>query len=349
MRLAIDAMGGDFAPRNIVAGAVEALRDNGGISHLYLVGDQTRVQKELSKLSPPDKRIEVVHASEVIEMNDPPVLSVRRKKDSSMGRAIDLVKSGAADAVVSAGNTGALLTASHLKLRTLEGVDRPGLVVLLPAPGNISVLLDAGANLEPHPSNLVQYAIMGSLYSKQILGYERPRVALLSIGTEDMKGNELTLEAHRLLKQTDLNFVGNIDGHDLFSNHADVIVTDAFVGNAVLKACESTARLIGGWLKDEMKKNPLRMLGALLAGGAFKALKRKADPDEYGGAVLLGINGICIKAHGASSPKAVKNAIRGATEFIECQFNEHIVEEIRKFHDKVHQTQFTQSQVEAAS
>jgi glycerol-3-phosphate acyltransferase PlsX len=349
MKLAIDAMGGDFAPRNIVAGAVEALRDNGGISHLYLVGDQTRIDKDLRKLGASDKRIEIVHASEVIEMNDPPVQSVRRKKDSSMGRAIDLVKSGAADAVVSAGNTGALLTASHLKLRTLEGVDRPGLVVLLPAPGNISVLLDAGANLEPHPSNLVQYAIMGSLYSKQILGYERPRVALLSIGTEDMKGNELTLEAHRLLKQTDLNFVGNIDGHDLFSNHADVIVTDAFVGNAVLKACESTARLVGGWLKDEMKKNPLRMLGAVLAGGAFKALKRKADPDEYGGAVLLGINGICIKAHGASSPKAVKNAIRGATEFIECQFNEHIVEEIRKFHDKVQQAQFTQSQVEAAS
>jgi glycerol-3-phosphate acyltransferase PlsX len=349
MKLAIDAMGGDFAPRNIVAGAVEALHDNSQISHLYLVGDQTRVENELRKLSPPDKRIEVVHASEVIGMNDPPVQSVRRKKDSSMGRAIDLVKSGAADAVVSAGNTGALLTASHLKLRTLEGVDRPGLVVLLPAPGNISVLLDAGANLEPHPSNLVQYAIMGSLYSKQILGYERPRVALLSIGTEDMKGNELTLEAHRLLKQTDLNFVGNIDAHDLFSNSADVIVTDAFVGNAVLKACESTARLVGGWLKDEMKKNPLRMLGAVLAGGAFKALKRKADPDEYGGAVLLGINGICIKAHGASSPKAVKNAIRGATEFIECQFNEHIVEEIKKFHDKVHQTQFAQSQVEAAS
>jgi len=349
MKLAIDAMGGDFAPRNIVAGAVEALRDNSHVNHLYLVGDQTRVGAELRKLGAADNRIEVVHASEVIEMDDPPVQSVRRKKDSSMGRAIDIVKRGDADAVVSAGNTGALLTASHLKLRTLEGVDRPGLAVLLPAPENVFVLMDAGANLEPHPSNLVQYAIMGSMYSKQILGYERPRVALLSIGTEEMKGNELTLEAHRLLKQTDLNFVGNIDGHDLFSNHADVIVTDAFVGNAVLKACESTARLVSSWLKDEIKRNPLRMLGALLANGAFQALKRKADPDEYGGAVLLGINGICIKAHGASSPKAVKNAIRVATEFVECQFNEHIIEEIRKFHDKVQQTQFAQSQVEAAS
>ncbi len=349
MKLAIDAMGGDFAPQNIVAGAMAALRDNSHITKLYLVGDQPRVETELRKLGASNNRLELVHASEVIEMDDPPVQSVRRKKDSSMGRAIDIVKRGEADAVVSAGNTGALLTASHLKLRTLQGVDRPGLAVLLPAPENVFVLMDAGANLEPHPSNLVQYAIMGSMYSRQILGYERPRVAVLSIGTEEMKGNELTLEAHRLLKQTDLNFVGNIDAHDLFSNHADVIVTDAFVGNAVLKACESTARLVSSWLKDEIKKNPLRMLGALLANGAFQALKRKADPDEYGGAVLLGINGICIKAHGASSPKAVKNAIRVATEFVECQFNEHIIEETRKFHDKVQQTQFAQSQVEAAS
>jgi len=349
MKLAIDAMGGDFAPQNIVAGAVEALHDNSHITHLHLVGDKTRVEAELRKLGSPDSRIEIVHASEVIEMDDSPTQAVRRKKDSSMSRAIDLVKNGTADAIVSAGNTGALLTASHLKLRTLEGVDRPGLAVLLPAPQNIFVLMDAGANLEPHPSNLVQYAIMGSMYSKEILGYDRPRVAVLSIGTEEMKGNELTLEAHRLLKQTDLNFVGNIDGHDLFANHADVVVTDAFVGNAVLKACESTARLVGHWLKDEMTKNPLRMLGGLLAYGAFTSLKRKADPDEYGGAVLLGINGICIKAHGASSPKAVKNAMRVATEFVECQFNENIIREIRKFHDKVQQTQFTQSQVEAAS
>jgi phosphate acyltransferase len=349
MKLAIDAMGGDFAPQNIVAGAVEALRGNSHIDRLYLVGDQARVEAELRKLGASDNRIEVVHASEVIEMDDPPVQAVRRKKDSSMTRAIDLVKRGDADAIVSAGNTGALLTASQVKLRTLDGVDRAGLAVLLPAPQNVFVLMDAGANLEPAPSNLVQYAIMGSMFSKQILGYERPRVAVLSIGTEDIKGNELTLEAHRLLKQTNLNFVGNIDGHDLFSNHADVIVTDAFVGNAVLKACESTARLVARWLRDEITRNPLRMMGGLLASGAFRALKRKADPDEYGGAVLLGINGICIKAHGASSPKAVKNAIRVATEFVESKFNEHMVEEIRKFHDKVRQNSFAQSQVEAAS
>ena len=342
-------MGGDYAPQNVVAGAVDALRSFGKIQKLYLVGNQTRVETELQKHSGADARIQVVHASEVIEMDDPPVQSVRRKKDSSMTRAIDLVKGGEADAIVSAGNTGALLTAAHLKLRTLEGVDRPGLACLIPAPDNVFVLMDAGANLEPHPSNLVQYAIMGSRYSQQILGYPRPRVAVFSIGTEEMKGNELTLEAYRLLKQTDLNLVGNIDGHDLFANRADVIITDAFVGNAVLKAAESTARLVGRWLKDEIKKNPIRMLGALLADGAFKALKEKADPDTYGGAVLLGINGICIKAHGASSPKAIKNSIRMATEFVECHFNEHIVDDIKRLNDKLQQNTPPQPAVEATN
>lgn len=348
MKLAVDAMGGDHAPQNIVAGSVFALRDNPAITRLFLVGDESRVNAELKKLNADDARIQVVHTTEVIAMDDHPVQAVRRKKDSSMCRAIDLVKRGEANAIISAGNTGALLTASHLKLRTLEGVDRPGLAALIPAPENVFVLMDAGANLEPHPSNLVQYALMGSMYSKQILGYANPRVAVLSIGTEEMKGNELTLEAYRLLKQTDLNFIGNIDGHDLFSNIADVIVTDAFVGNAVLKACESTARLISRWLRQEISKNPVRMLGGLLAGGAFKALKRKADPDEYGGAVLLGINGICIKAHGASSPNAVKNAIRVATEFVEGQFNEHIVNEVRRFNDKIRQTPIAQPTVETA-
>ena len=339
MRIAVDAMGGDFAPQNVVAGAVDALRSYGKIQKIYLVGDTARIKAE------PDSRLQIVHASEVIEMHDSPVQAVRKKKDSSMTRAIDLVKAGEADAIVSAGNTGALLTAAHLKLRTLEGVDRPGLACLIPAPDNVFVLMDAGANLEPHPSNLVQYAIMGSRYSQQILGYAKPRVALFSIGTEEMKGNELTLEAHRMLKLTDLSFVGNIDGHDLFANTADVIITDAFVGNAVLKACESTARVVGHWLKQELHRNPVRMVGAKLAGGAFKALKEKLDPDTYGGAMLLGINGICIKAHGASSPKAIKNAIRIATEFVESHFNEHIVEDIKRLNDKFTTAQPT---VEAA-
>lgn len=342
-------MGGDFAPQNIVAGAVEALRESREISCLYLVGDQPQIEALLKRSNYADSRIQFLHTTEIIAMQDPPVQAVRRKKDSSMCRAIDLVKRGEADAIVSAGNTGALLTASHLKLRTLEGVDRPGLAVLIPSPNNVFVLMDAGANLEPHPSNLVQYAIMGSLYSQELLGYKSPRVAVFSIGSEDMKGNELTLEAHRILKTTDLNFVGNIDGHDLFGNIADVIITDAFVGNAVLKACESTARLVSHWLRDELTKNPLRMVGAALTWGAFKALKRKADPDEYGGAVLLGINGTCVKAHGASSAKAVRSAIRVAVEFVEGQFNEHIVQEIKKHNDKIQQGSLAQPSIESAS
>ena len=338
-------MGGDFAPQNIVAGAADALRSNGKITKLFLVGDTTRVEAELKKLNFSDPRLQVVHASEVIAMDDPPVQSVRRKKDSSMCRAIELVKQGEADAIVSAGNTGALLTAAHLKLRTLAGVERPGLACIIPAPENIFVLMDVGANLEPSPGILVQYAVMGSLYSKQILGYQNPRVGVFSIGTEEMKGNELTLEAYRRSKQTALNFIGNVVGHDLFSNVADVIVTDAFVGNAVLKACESSLRVMGRWLKDELRKNPLRMLGALLAKGAFKALRRKADPDEYGGAVLLGINGICIKAHGASSAKAVKSAIRIATEFVESHFNDRIVEEIKRSNAKLQQIPIAQPTV----
>ncbi|MCX7914744.1 MAG: phosphate acyltransferase [Verrucomicrobiae bacterium] len=204
MRIAVDGMGGDYAPHNIVVGTVSALRENPRISRLYLVGDPARLQAELDRLQFRDSRLEIVPASEVIAMDDPPVQSVRRKPDSSMCRAIDLVKKRDADAVVSAGNTGALLTAAHLKLRTLDGVDRPGLAAVLPAPHNEFVLMDCGANLEPHPTNLVQYGIMGSLYARQILHYPNPRVAVLSIGSEDMKGNELTLEAHRLLKALSL-------------------------------------------------------------------------------------------------------------------------------------------------
>jgi len=348
LAISLDAMGGDNAPEMVVRGADIARRRFPQSRYLFF-GDEARVRPLIDALPELKKVSTLRHTVSVVTMEDKPSQALRSGRGSSMRLAIDAVHHGEADAIVSAGNTGALLTAAHLKLRTLEGVDRPALACLIPAPENVFVLMDAGANLEPHPSNLVQYAIMGSRYSQQILGYRSPRVAVFSIGTEEMKGNELTLEAYRLLKKTDLNFVGNVDGHDLFGNKADVIITDAFVGNAVLKAAESTVRLVARWLKDELKKNPVRMLGAALASGAFKSLKERADPDTYGGAVLLGINGICIKAHGASSPKAIKNAIRVATEFVETHFNAHIVEDIRKFNDKFHQNTTAQPAVEAAN
>ncbi len=252
-----------------------------------------------------------------------------------MARAIDLVKEGKADAVLSAGNTGALMVGSHLKLRALQGVDRPGLAALLPSPRNIFVLVDVGGNLEPHPSNLVQYAVMGSIYSREILGYPNPRVGLISIGTEDIKGNDVSLETFRLLKQVDINFIGNMDCHELFNNKADVVVTDAFVGNAILKTCESTARTLFVWMKEEIYKTPIRKLGGLLAKPALRALHRRLDADEYGGAMFLGLNGICVKAHGASSAKAIRNAIRVACESVGHKMNDQIITEIKKANERI--------------
>jgi glycerol-3-phosphate acyltransferase PlsX len=209
----------------------------------------------------------------------------------------------------------------------------------MPTPHKPFVMLDGGANQEPTAENLVQYGLMGSLYAQRILGYANPRVALFNVGSEEMKGTDMTLEAYRQLKRSGLNFIGNVDGHDLFGSVADVIVADAFVGNAVLKACESTARLVTGMLKVELKKNPLRLLGAILAQGAFKAVKRRADPDEYGGALLLGVNGICIKAHGKASAIAICSALRIAADAITRQVNTLIVEEIRLTHEKEHAAQ----------
>src|ERR1043166_8940274 len=335
MKIAVDAMGGDHAPGSVVGGVVESLRERdpeqplARIQRFFLVGNKSALETELLRLNCKDDRIEIVPSTEVIEMDESPVHAIRRKKDSSMARAIDLVKQGQADAVLSAGNTGALMVGSHLKLRTLEGVDRPGLTALLPSPQNIFVLVDVGGNLEPRPSNLVQYAVVASIYSREILGYAKPRVGLISIGTEDIKGNDNTLETFRLLKQVDINFIGNTVCHGLFKNTADVVVTDAFVGNAILKSCESTAQTLFYWLKEEIYKSPLRMLGGMLCKPALKAIYRRLDADEYGGAMFLGLNGVTVKAHGASSAKAIKNALRVACESVGHKMNDQIIAEIR--------------------
>ncbi len=311
MKIALDAMGGDFGPPNLVAGAVMALREYPRITKLFLVGDATKIETELKKHGCSDSRVEIVHASQVVAMSDGAVESVRRKKDSSVSRAVDLVKHGKADAIVSAGHTGAAVAATAIKLRMLPGVERPGIASLVPTETNVFVLIDAGANVDARPMHLVQYGIMGTVYSRHVLGKE----------------------VFRVLRESSLNFRGNIEGHDLFEDPVEVVLCDGFVGNVVLKTCEAIAHAIFTWLKHELKKNPKRLIGASLAKGAFKAIHKKTNWEDYGGSPLLGVNGICIIAHGASTPLAIKNALRVAAESIEQQVNPHIVEEIRRYNE----------------
>ena len=333
MKIALDAMGGDFGPPNLVGGAVMALQEYARIEKLFMVGDSPRIEAELKKHGCSDGRVEIVHSTQVVEMSDKAVESVRRKKDSSISRAVDLVKHGSADAVVSAGHTGAAVAATTIKLRTLPGVERPGIASIIPTESNLFVLIDAGANVDARPMHLLQYGIMGSVYSRHVLGYENPCVGLMSIGGEDAKGSEFTKEVFKMLKESQLNFRGNIEGHDLFAHPVEVVVCDGFVGNVILKTCEAVGDAIFKWLKHELVKSKVRMAGAYLAQNAFHAIKKKVNYEEYGGSPLLGVNGICIIAHGASTPLAIKNALRVAAESIEHEVNPHIVEEIRRYNE----------------
>jgi phosphate acyltransferase len=333
MKIALDAMGGDFGPPSLVGGAVLALREYRRIGKLFLVGDSKQIEAELKKQRCNDSRVEIVHASQVVDMSDRAVESVRRKKDSSVSRAVDLVKHGQADAIVSAGHTGAAVAASKIKLRTLPGIDRPGIAAILPTETNVFVLVDAGANIDARPEHLFQYAIMGSVYSRHVLGYPKPSVGLISLGEEDVKGNELTKEVFKMLRASSLNFRGNIEGRHLFENPVEVVVTDGFVGNVILKTSESIAVAIFTWLKHELQKNAKRAVGAALSKEAFRTIHRKTNYEEYGGSPLLGVNGICIIAHGASTPLAIKNALRVAVESVEHQVNPHIIEEVQRYHE----------------
>lgn len=328
MRIAVDAMGGDHAPREIVKGAVKAAHDLEGVTSVILVGDQAAVERELRACGGSCGKISIRHASEVVGMDEAPALAVRRKKDSSISRAVDLLKAGEADAVLSAGNTGAIVVAATLKLRTLKGVDRPALAAVMPALDRPFVLIDAGANVDCAPDLLLQFAVMGTVYSNLILGVRQPVVGLLGIGVEDMKGNEMTKEAFGLLKASGLNFRGNVEGHDLFHGDIDVVVGDGFAGNLVLKTSEATAKAIAHWMKVEFKANLVRLVGVSLLRNALRAMKSKMDPETYGGAPLLGVNGICIKTHGSSSSKAVFHGIRVAMESAHRHLNEQIEHEI---------------------
>ena len=332
MKIAIDAMGGDFAPNQNINGVKLALAEIPSVDTFLLVGDTELVRGQLKThgLSASDPRIKLVHASQVITMDDPSAAPVRTKKDSSISVSAKLLKEQKADAIVTAGHTGAAVAATVITNRMLKGIDRPGIASVFPAPKGPFVMLDIGANVDCKAIHLAQYAILGETYAEIVLHRKRPKIGVLSNGSEDKKGNDLTKESCRILQTLPINFLGNVEGADLFNNKVDVVLSDGFVGNVVLKCCESLAKAFSGMLKESLKKSPVRMAGAFLSKNAFRELKEITDHEEYGGAPLLGINGTCIIAHGNSSPKAIKNAIRVASEMIKNGYNDIIEKKIQK-------------------
>jgi len=325
MRIAVDAMGGDKAPDVIIKGAILAAREIE--AEIILVGVKEVIDKKLSSSRGVPDNISIENATEIIEMNDSPATSVRRKKDSSVNVAVKMVKEKRADAIVSAGNTGAVICAGSLFLKILPGVDRPGISVFLPTLKDVVQMIDMGANIDAKPENLLQYGIMGSIYSQHVLGKKSPKVGLLNIGEEETKGPEFVKETFKLLElNKNINFIGNVEGRDIYTGNCDVIVCDGFLGNVVLKVSEGLADAIKEMIKRNLSLNIFTKLGALLSAPAFKALKKETDYSEYGGAPLLGIDGVCIIAHGGSSANAIKNAIRVAHESLLHNVNQHIID-----------------------
>ncbi len=329
MKIALDAMGGDFAPRHMIAGAKLALEAYGArqISQLYLTGDEASLKAELQKAKLSDTRVEVVHCTQVVDMMDSAVDSVRRKKDSSVAVATDLVKQGTADAVVSAGHTGAAVAAATIKLRTLHGVERAAIGSPIPNLFGTCLLIDAGASVDSRPLHLFQQAIMGSVYMQHAFGIPAPIVGLMSNGEEEGKGNEVTREVFALLKGAKgINFKGNIEGRDLMNAEVHVAVCDGFVGNILLKGAEGTAKAMGKLMKEAMTSTfPRKILAALLKP-ALKGAAARMNYESYGGSPLLGVKGTCIIAHGSSSPLAMQNALRVAMETVQANVNKYIEE-----------------------
>jgi glycerol-3-phosphate acyltransferase PlsX len=321
-------MGGDHGCGVVIDGVRLALQANPAITEIHLVGNQAEIEPALKQSRCRDSRVRIVHASEVVTMDDKPLVGVRKKKDSSLLRAVELLEEGKADALISSGNTGGLVAAATIKLRRLEGVERPAIAAIVPSAKNEFVLIDAGASPECKAIHLAHFAIMGNIYSREILGRKTPRVGILSNGSEEIKGNDLTREALKLCQQLDLNFIGYVEGNDLFSDHVEVAVTDGFIGNLVLKTCESMGKGMLRMVKRELAANPVRKLGAALARNAFSTIKQRMDPDAYGGAPLLGLNGNIIKAHGSSRERAIMNAIRVSTETIQHHIKEMIQQEV---------------------
>jgi glycerol-3-phosphate acyltransferase PlsX len=335
VRIALDAMGGDHAPQEIVKGALLAVAEYP--VEVILVGQEEVVRKELAAASESTPRsIEVVDAREVVEMDDTAMAPLRRKRNSSIRVCANLVAEGRADAFVSAGNTGATWTSARAVIGMIEGVSRPALAAILPNAKDHTLLLDVGANVDAKPNHLREFAVMGHFYAQMVFGIDAPRVGLLSIGEEEGKGNELTKETFRVLKETGLNFIGNVEGGEIYKGDVDVVVCDGFIGNVVLKASEALGEMVSKLLRQEMTQSLPRQVGALLAKGGFEGLKKRMDYSEYGGAPLLGVKGGCIVCHGRSNAKAIKNAIRVARGFASNRIDEKIQEKVSDLHSREH-------------
>lgn len=326
MKIVVDAMGSDDYPVPDVAGAVLAARDMAPGDEIILVGDETRIQAELAKHDTAGLKLSVVHASQVIEMTDKPARAVKARPDSSMVVGMDLVRSGEADAFVSAGNTGGVLASAIFRLRRIQGIKRPGLTALFPLPTGSLVILDVGANADCKPEFLYQFGLMGSIYAERVLGKERPRVATLSNGEEAGKGNQLIKETFSLLEASPLNFIGNVEPKEMMAGEADVVVTDGFTGNMVIKQSEAAIKMLFGMIRDQIKNSALTSVGGLLAKPAFYRVADQLDPFKVGGAVLMGVRGIVIVGHGRSNEVAIQNAIRQARAAVQAD----VLDAIRK-------------------
>lgn len=326
IKIGIDAMGGDHAPDEVIRGSIESLPLIEG--HLILIGDEEKIKSCLKNLTYDSDRVSIQHASEVIENDDKPVRAIKIKKDASMVVGFDMLKKGELNVLLSAGNTGALLAGGLLKVGRIKGLDRPALCLPYPTTKGFSVLIDAGSNADCKPNNLFEFAVMGSIYARDVLGIENPTVGLANIGTEEGKGNMLMVDTYPILKNSDLNFIGNVEARDIPGGVCDVIVCDGFTGNIILKLSEGVAASFSGMLKAQLMKNKKNMLLGLLLKGTFAELKKKMDYTEYGGAPFLGTEGLIVKAHGSSNAKAIKNAIRYAEKCVKSQVVDRIREEL---------------------
>lgn len=327
MKIAVDGMGGDNSPRIVVEGSIQALKEFEDLQ-IIITGKQDEINKELSKYEYDKNKITVVNATEIIGTNDHPVMAIRRKKDSSLVKALNLVKSNEADAIISAGSTGAFMAGSLFIVGRISGIDRPALAPIMPGKNGKFMVVDCGANVDCKPNNLVQFAHMGKIYFENILDIKNPSIGLVNIGEEEEKGNELTKATYKLLKNESINFVGNIEPRDVPLGNTDILVCDGFVGNTILKMYEGVSSSIFDVLKSEIMSSTRTKIGGLLLKPVFKRFKTKFDYKEYGGAAFIGVKGICIKAHGSSDAKAFKNAIKQAIIFYDNKIIEKISNEI---------------------